>query len=90
MSIKLSEPMAMISSLSIAPSPMDRGNGPETRPGIKSRKQGDVIPNLPTQAGTPALQGGEEVRNRLQQLKYNYFLRLGINHSACSQYVKRF
>jgi hypothetical protein len=89
MSIKLSEPMAMISSLSIAPS-LERGNGLETRPGIEPSGRGNVIPNLPTQTGTLALQGGEEVRNRLQQLKYNYFLRLGINHSACSQYVKRF
>jgi putative transposase len=29
----------------ITPSPMDRGNGPETRPGIEPK--GDVIPNLP-------------------------------------------
>ena len=33
-----------------------RGNGPETRPGAKSPKREDVIPNL------PALGGGEEVR----------------------------
>jgi hypothetical protein len=65
MSVKLFEPMAMINSLSIAPSPVwGRGNGPETRPGIKSRKQGDVIPNLPTLAGILALQGGEEVSKR--------------------------
>jgi len=90
MSVKLSEPMAMISSLPITPSTMDRGNGPETRPGVEPSGRGNVIPNLPALARTLALQGGEEVRNRLQQLKYNYFLRLGINHSACSQYVKRF
>jgi hypothetical protein len=48
MSIKLLEPMAMISSLSIAPSPVwDRGNGPETRPGIEPSGRGDVAPNLP-------------------------------------------
>jgi len=34
----------------ITPSPMDRGNGPETRPGIEPK--GDVIPNLPALAGT--------------------------------------
>jgi len=53
----------MINSLSIAPSPeRDRGNGPETRPGIEPSGRGDVILNLPTQAGILALQGGEEVR----------------------------
>jgi putative transposase len=40
----------------ITPSPeRDRGNGLETRPGIKSPKRGDVIPNLPAIAGTLAL-----------------------------------
>jgi len=40
----------------ITPSPeRDRGNGPETWPGIKSPKRGDVIPNLPALAGTLAL-----------------------------------
>jgi len=62
MSVKLFELLAMISSLSIAPSPMDRGNGPETRPGIEPSGRGDVILNLPTQAGILTLQGGEEVR----------------------------
>jgi len=39
----------------ITPSPeRDRGNGPETRPGIELSRRGDVIPNL------SAL--GEEVR----------------------------
>jgi len=39
----------------ITPSPeRDRGNGPETRPGIKSLLRGDVIPNLPTLSGTLA------------------------------------
>jgi len=46
MSVKLSEPMAMINSLSIAPSTMDRGNGPETRPGIEPSGRGNVILNL--------------------------------------------
>jgi putative transposase len=47
----------------MTPSPeRDRGNGLETRPGIKSPKRGDVIPNLPAIAGTLALQGREEVR----------------------------
>jgi hypothetical protein len=63
MRIKVFELLAMISSLSITPSPeRDRGNGPETRPGIKPSGRGDVIPNLPALAGTLALQGGEEVR----------------------------
>jgi len=62
MSIKYFEPLAMINSLLITPSPMDRGNGPETRPGIEPSGRGDVIPNLPTQTGTLTLQGGEEVR----------------------------
>jgi putative transposase len=40
----------------ITPSPeRDRGNGPETWPGIKSPKRGDVIPNLPALTGTLAL-----------------------------------
>jgi putative transposase len=40
----------------ITPSPTwDRGNGPETRPGAKSPKRGDVAPNLPAIAGTLAL-----------------------------------
>jgi hypothetical protein len=62
MSIKIFERLAMINDLCITPSPeRDRGNGPETRPGIKSPKRGDVIPNLPALTGTLALQGGEEV-----------------------------
>jgi len=65
MSVKLSEPMAMISSLPITPSTMDRCNGPETRPGIEPSGRGNVIPNLPTLVGTLALQGGEEVRKLL-------------------------
>jgi len=48
---------------SITPSPeRDRGNGPETRPGIKPSRRGDVIPNLPALKGTLTLKGGEEVR----------------------------
>ena len=40
----------------ITPSPeRDRGNGPETRPGIKPSRRGDVIPNLPALAGTLTL-----------------------------------
>jgi putative transposase len=39
----------------ITPSPMDRGNGSETRPGIKPSGRGDVTPNLPALAGTLAL-----------------------------------
>jgi len=30
----------------ITPSPMDRGNGLETRPGVESSGRGDVAPNL--------------------------------------------
>jgi hypothetical protein len=53
----------MMVGVPIAPSPgRGRGNGPETRPGVESPKRGDVAPNLPALAGTPALQGGEEVR----------------------------
>jgi len=50
----------------ITPSPMDRGNRLETRPGIEPSGRGNVIPNLPALAGTPALKGGEEVRDREQ------------------------
>jgi putative transposase len=40
----------------ITPSPeRDRGNGPETRPGVEPSGRGDVTPNLPALAGTPAL-----------------------------------
>jgi len=40
----------------ITPSPeRDRGNGPETRPGIEPSGRGDVIPNLPAIARTLAL-----------------------------------
>ena len=39
----------------ITPSPEgDRGNGPETRPGIEPPRRGDVVPNLPALAGNPA------------------------------------
>jgi hypothetical protein len=63
MSIRYFERLAVINSLCITPSPeRDRDNGPETRPGIKSPKRGDVIPNLPALAGTLAIHGGEEVR----------------------------
>jgi hypothetical protein len=53
-SIKFSEPLAMVNSLFITPSPMDRGSGLETRPGIEYRKQGNVAPNLPTPTRTLA------------------------------------
>jgi len=46
---------------SITPSPeRSRGNGPKTRPGIKSPPRGDVIPNLPIPAETlaPLERGG--------------------------------
>ena len=60
---KICEPGAMIVGVPIAPSPAwDKGNGPETRPGVEPSGRGDVTPNLPALAGTPALQGGEEVR----------------------------
>ena len=50
----------------IAPSPgRGRGNGPEARPGVEPSGRGGVAPNLPALAGTPALQGGEEVREGL-------------------------
>jgi hypothetical protein len=52
----------MINSLCITPSPeRDRGNGPETRPGIEPSGRGNVIPNLPAIARTLAIHGGEEV-----------------------------
>jgi hypothetical protein len=61
MSINIFEQLAMINSLRITPSPeRDRGNGPETRPGIEPK--GDVIPNLPALARTLAIHGGEKVR----------------------------
>jgi hypothetical protein len=71
--------LAMISSLSIALSTMDRGSGLETRPRAEPLKWGDIIPNLPVIAGTLALQGGEEARmtswngsksNRVQKVSY--------------------
>jgi len=64
MRIKIFEPLAMINSQRITPSPgWDRGNGPETRPGVEPSRGGNVIPNLPAIAGTPTIQGGEEVRS---------------------------
>jgi len=61
MSVEFSELLAMINSLSIAPSPKrDRGSGLGTWPGIESK--GTVISNLPTLTGILALQGWEEVR----------------------------
>jgi hypothetical protein len=52
----------MINSLCITPSPeRDRGNGPETRPGIEPVGGGNVIPNLPAIARTLTIHGGEEV-----------------------------
>jgi len=36
-------------NIPITPSP-ERGNGPETRPGAKPSKRGDVAPNLPALA----------------------------------------
>ena len=54
----------------ITPSPAwDRGNGPETRPGIEPSERGDVIPNLPALAGTLAIHGGEEVSAMESYLK---------------------
>jgi hypothetical protein len=52
----------MINSLLITSSPAwGRGNGLETQSGIKLSERGDVIPNLPAIARTPAIHGGEEV-----------------------------
>jgi hypothetical protein len=71
MSIKFFEQLAMINSLCITPSPeRDRGNGPETRPGIEASRRGNVIPNLPAIARTLALHGGEEVRWWVLWLNY--------------------
>uniref|UniRef100_A0A7J2U316 Uncharacterized protein n=1 Tax=Ignisphaera aggregans TaxID=334771 RepID=A0A7J2U316_9CREN len=57
MSIKYFEPLTMINSLLITPSPKrDRGNGPETWPGIEPSRRGDVIPNLPA-LGNPRTLG---------------------------------
>ena len=62
MSIKAFELVAIINNPIITPSPTwDKGNGPETRPGIEPSEAGDVIPN-PALAGTLALYGEEEVR----------------------------
>jgi len=50
--------------ISITPSPeRDRGNGPETRPGIKSQKQGDVTLNLPALVGALVLSRRGEGQN---------------------------
>jgi hypothetical protein len=66
MSVKICEPRAMMVGVPIAPSPVwGRGNGPEARPGVEPSGRGGVAPNLPALAGTPALQGGEEVREGL-------------------------
>gem|GEM_PF-1794308 len=49
----------MINSLLITPSPKrDRGNGPETRPGIEPSGRGDVIPNLPALGEPPHFRAG--------------------------------
>jgi transposase len=46
----------------ITPSPeRDRGNGPETRPGIEPSGKRGCNPKPPRSKGTIALQGGEEV-----------------------------
>jgi hypothetical protein len=59
MSIKLFEPLTMINSLLITPSPKrDRGNGPETWPGIKPSGRGDVIPNLLALGEPPLFRAG--------------------------------
>jgi len=48
--------------VAFTPSPeRDRGNGPETRPGIEASGRGNVVPNLPAIARTLAIHGGEEV-----------------------------
>ena len=60
MSIKFSELLAMINSLSTAPSTMDRGNGLETRPGIEPLERGCNPKPLHT-SGTLAIHDGEEV-----------------------------
>jgi len=54
MNVEFSGPLAMINSLSITPSPMDRGNGPETRPGIEPLERGCNL-KLPTLAGALVL-----------------------------------
>jgi len=43
MSVKLFKLLVMINSLSIALSTMDRGSGPETRPGIEPPRGGDTV-----------------------------------------------
>jgi len=49
----------MINSLLITPSPKrDRGNGPETRPGIEPSGRGDVIPNLLALGEPPLFRAG--------------------------------
>jgi hypothetical protein len=57
---------AMMVGVPITPSPgRGRGNKPEVRPGVEPSGRGGATPNLPALAGTPALQGGEEVRAAL-------------------------
>jgi hypothetical protein len=58
MSIKVFELLAMINSLFIASSTMDRGSGLETWPGVEQLRRGDVAPNLLTLAGIFAPQSG--------------------------------
>jgi len=53
----------MINSLCITPSPdWDRGNGPETQPGIEPSERGNVVPNPPALARTLTIHCEEEVR----------------------------
>jgi hypothetical protein len=58
MSIKVFELLAMINSLFIAPSRMDRGSELETWSGVEQLRRGDAAPNLLTLAGIFALQSG--------------------------------
>jgi len=72
MSVKLSEPMAMINSLSIAPSPeRDRGNGPETRPGIEPSGRGNVVPNLLALGEHSHFRAGRRSAKRMEYKCFN-------------------
>jgi hypothetical protein len=62
MRIKPFEPLAMISSLSIAPSPTwGRGNGPETRPGVEPKRGCNSKPPRTSRNPRPVGWGGGQV-----------------------------
>jgi hypothetical protein len=62
MSVKVFEPLAMINSIFITPSPKGVGvMGWRPSPGLNPLRQGNVALNLLALEGTLAIHGGEEV-----------------------------